>query len=157
MSEFTTRVWLVHLESRLNVWLRFGRPLEIRNVDAHRRVAVFEADEVFGRVWWAANEYGTVEWTFAVLRAVAAGEASLRMRGVEPGAQVVMRVTTPDRVKAALRIVDQIEACPVHPSDASPHYWRVVGARLAVNDEPPPYNLAAHRAYVAGQGLRHEP
>ena len=157
MRKSTTRVWLLDLEPWLNVWLRFGRPIEIRNVDAHRRLAVFEPDEVFGRLWGAANEHGTFEWTFVVLRAVSAGEASLRMRGVEPGAQVLLRVTTPERVKAALRIVNDIENCPVHPADASPHYWRVVGARLAVNDEPPPYSLAAHRAYVAGQGLRDEP
>lgn len=154
MNAAVTRVWLVHVASRLNIWLRFGRPLEVRNVDANRRVALFAPGEVFGRVWWSANEHGTVEWTFVVVRAVERDAILLRMRGIEPGAQVLMRVTTPDRVKAALRIVDQIEACPVHPADASPHYWRVVGARLAVNDEPPPYNLAAHRAYVAGQVLR---
>lgn len=154
MAEAVTRVWLAYVESRLNIWLRFGRPLEVRNVDPQRRIASFAAGEVFGRVWWSANEHGTVEWSFAVLRAVDPTQDMLRMRGIEPGAQVLMRVTTPERVKAALRVVDQIEACPVHPADASPHYWRVVGARLAVNDEPPPYSLAAHRAYVAGEALR---
>lgn len=154
MVEGTTRVWLAHVGTRLNIWLRFGRPLEVRNVDVFRRTALFVPGEVFGRVWWSANEHGTVEWTFAVLRAVHPSQGMLRIRGIEPGAQILMRVTTPDRVKVALRVVDQIEACPVHPSDVSPNYWRMVGARLAIRDEPPPYSLAVHRAYIARAALR---
>jgi len=149
-----TRVWLVHVAPSLNIWMRFGRPSEVRNVDRCRRVALFAPGEVFGRVWWAANAYGTVEWTFMVLRAPGPGTCGLRMRGIEPGAEILMRVGTLERVRAALGVVDAIEACPVHPADASPSYWRVVGARLAVGQEAPPYNLAAHRAYIAGQALR---
>ena len=154
MVEGPTSVWLAQVGTRLNIWLRFGRPLEVRDVDVFRRTALFAPGEVFGRVWWSANEYGTVEWTFAVLRAVEPTQGMLRIRGIEPGAQILLRVTTPDRVKAALRVVDQIEGCPVHPSDVSPNYWRMVGARLAIRDEPPHYSLAIHHAYVARAALR---
>ena len=73
MSAFLTRVSLIFQAKRLNAWLRFGRPTAIRNVNAVLRYAYFAPGSVVAYVRWAANDYGTRDWTLTVLRARAGG------------------------------------------------------------------------------------
>ena len=154
MSRELTHVTLTYIPDRINVWLRFGRPVDVHNIDRHRRVALFAPGELFGRVCWCANEYGTTDWTFMVLRAAAQNQSMLRLRGIEPGAELLLRATAPAKVRHVLQLVDAIEAHTVDPAHASPHYWRVVNGRLAVNADVPIYSKATHDAYLAGEALR---
>src|SRR5207245_1597862 len=73
-----TRVGLHFVRERANVWLRFGRPLRVLVVSRERRIAEFVAGQVFARIRWQGNEYGTtllqlLMLSIAGVMAVAAG------------------------------------------------------------------------------------
>lgn len=54
-----TRVGLIYVPERINVYLRFGRPRLEQLVDAHRRWVEFADGAVFCRIRWERAEYGT--------------------------------------------------------------------------------------------------
>ena len=76
MSQPLTRVALVFVPEKRNVWLRFGRPAHETIIDRQRRTAEFAPGAVFCRIRWEANAYGTMLWQLAVLQAAAPGERS---------------------------------------------------------------------------------
>ena len=63
------QVSLAFVEQRVNVWLRFGKPVRETVLNRWRRVAVFESGAVCCRVNWIANDYGTALWQLMVLQA----------------------------------------------------------------------------------------
>ena len=148
MSGPLTRVALVFVPERRNVWLRFGRPARERIIDRQRRVAEFSAGAVFCRVRWEANAYGTVVWEFAVVQAVAPREMLQRIAGIVPGAMLLLHVRTAAKVQAVLRLIDAIEATRIDPADVAPTYWRMVHNRLAARVEVSPYTPDRHAAYL---------
>ena len=148
MSAFLTRVSLIFEAKRLNAWLRFGRPTAIRNVDAVLRHAYFAPGSVFAYVRWAANDYGTRDWTLTVLRACQPGERVQRIRGVNPGAESLLRVANEPKVLRALGLVDAIEAAHLRAEDVNPVYWGVAHDRLAANLEVRVYGSAEHGAFL---------
>ena len=46
------RISLAFVEHRVNVWLRFGKPVRETTLDRWRRVAIFEPNAVCCRVLW---------------------------------------------------------------------------------------------------------
>src|SRR5271167_2659573 len=86
MSGSLTRVALLFIAQRFNVYLRFGRPAHEQIIDDHRRVAEFDPEAVFCRIRWQGNEYGTTLWQLSILQAAARGESFQRVAGVVPGA-----------------------------------------------------------------------
>ena len=131
MNRSRTRVALVFVPDKRNVWLRFGRPTHEAIIDAKRRTADFSPGSIFCRIRWEANLYGTVLWHLAVLQAASPGEPAQRVPGIMPGAVILLQVSTPTRVKSALRLIDAVEATGVDAADVAPSYWRMVHNRLA--------------------------
>ncbi len=148
MNPTRTRVALVYLPDKRNVWLRFGRPTQETIIDIKRRAAEFDPGAVFCRVRWEANEYGTVLWHLDVLQAAAPDELLQRVPGIVPGAVVLLHATTPTKVQAALQLIDAIEATRVDPADVAPTYWQMVHNRLAARVEVSPYTSDRHKAYL---------
>lgn len=142
-----TRVELLHIEGRIERWIRFGRHAEEEILDRRRRALWFEAGQVFAFVRWAANDYGTAVSRIDILRAVGADETLTSVPGVTPGGEVLLRLSGWPKVERALQAVDQVEALRIDPADACPDHWRHIHNRLAAGDEPRAYALDRHRAW----------
>lgn len=153
MTSAITRVTLIFVPRQLNVYLRFGRPVELRVVDEQKRVAYFPPKTVFCRIWWQANEYGTTRWDLSVLRAAVPGEGALGIRGVAPGASVLLHVDKPNRVQLALRRIDAIEEQKIDPTEVAPTYWQTVHNRLAARTDAAVYTREQHAAYLCRREL----
>ena len=153
MTMQLTRVALVFVPEKRNVWLRFGRPAQETIIDQQRRTAVFKPGAVFCRIRWEANAYGTELWQLAVVQAAAQGETLQRIAGIVPGATLLLHVGTAGKVQAALRLIDAIEATRIDPADVAPTYWRMVHNRLAARVEVSPYTPDRHAAYLLRRPL----
>lgn len=148
------RVSLAFVEHRVNLWLRFGRPVRETVVDRWRRVATFEPNAVCCRVKWIGNDYGTALWQLMVLEAPMPSDGAQRIAGVAPGASILLRADGEQQVKAVLDVIDAIEALGIDPAVVAVTYWRTVGNRLAARQPPPDYTTERHAAHLARGALR---
>ncbi|SEJ49639.1 Protein of unknown function [Variovorax sp. OK212] len=149
-----TRVSFAYVERRINLYLRFGRPLRELRLDRWRRCASFAPGAVFCRVRWESNDYGTTRWQLMVLQACTPGERMQRIAGVRPGAQLLLRAEGENAVQAVLQRIDAIEALGIDPSQTAPAYWRTLGNRLAARQPLPAYGAERHAAWLCGEELR---
>jgi hypothetical protein len=154
MTSAITRVALVFLPDRLNVYLRFGRPTRERTIDRRRRVAEFEPGAVFCRIRWQANEHGTLLWQLSIVQSGAPGNSIQRVPGIVPGAVILLHADTPMQVQTTLRLIDAIEALDIDPCDVPPSYWQTISNRLQSRVVIPPYTLDRHLAHRLGLSLR---
>lgn len=148
------RVSLVFVEHRVNVWLRFGRPVREAVLDRWRRVATFEPNAVCCRVKWIGNEHGTVLWQLMVLQAPVSFDSAQLIAGVSPGARILLRADGERQVKAVLEVIEAIEALGIDPAAIAITYWRTVGNRLAARQPLPYYTVERHDAHLARGALK---
>ena len=148
------QVSLAFVAQRVNVWLRFGKPVRETVVNRWRRLAVFEPGAVCCRVKWIGNDYGTALWQLMVLQAPMPFEGAQRVAGVVPGARILLRADGEFQVKAVLVIVDNIEASGIDPITVAVTYWRTVGNRLAARQPLPEYTVERHAAHIARGALQ---
>ena len=148
-----TRVMLVFVPDRCNVWLRFGQPIRVVPIDRWRRCADFAPHTIFCRVRWVANAYGTIVWQLAVLQTAAPQSTMRHIAGVLPGAVPLLQVTTEGRVQQVLQLIDTIEAHAISPVDVSPHYWQMLHNRLAARLPLPLYTAERHAAHRAREAF----
>ena len=148
------KVSLAFVEHRVNVYLRFGKPVREIKLDRWRRVAVLAPVAVCCRVKWIGNDYGTALWQLMVLQAPMPFDAMQRVAGVSPGARILLRADGESQVKTVLELIDDIEAAGIEPCDAAATYWRAVGNRLAARQPLPAYTLERHAAHLAREALR---
>ena len=143
-----TEVELIHLEGKVERWVRFGREREERILDRRRRVLAFAPDSVFAFVRWASNDYGTVVSRIDVARAPDTGEPFSTIPFVTPGAEILLRVSGWLKVAQVLAAIDQIEALDLRAEEACPDHWRHVGNRIGAGQQPRPYTRDRHRAWL---------
>ena len=148
------QVSLAFVERRVNVWLRFGKPVRETVLNQWRRVAAFEPGPVCCRVKWIANDYGTALWQLMVLQAPMQFEGAQRIAGVVTGARMLLRAEGEPQVKAVLAVIDSIEASDIDPSAVAVTYWRTVGNRLAARQPLPEYTPERHAAHIARGALQ---
>ena len=148
------RVSLAFVEHRVNVWLRFGKPVRETTLDRWRRVATFEPNTVCCRVKWIGNDYGTALWQLMVLQVPMPFDDAQRIAGVVPGARILLRADGEKQVKAVLEVIDAIETQGIDPDAVAITYWRTLGNRLAARQPLPRYTAERHAAHVAREGLR---
>jgi hypothetical protein len=153
-SAALTRVTLVFVSERINVWLRFGHPLHERRIDIARRQVDFPSDVLLSRVHWEGNEFGTTHWSLQVLRTIGFGEVASRIPGVEPGAEVLLNVAGTNAVRRILALIDAIQMQHRDPADISPAYWRAVHNRLTARQDPPLYDERTHVAFLTRRKLQ---
>lgn len=151
MSEPFTRVEIVFYPEHLNHWLRFGMPDEQHDLDRRRSLALFKPGRVFGYVRWRANEYGTQDWRFTVVKSVEPSVFLSRVEGVTPGGEVLLLATGNAKVKRALLQIDALEADGFDPADGSPAYYRHIHNRIAARQPIRAYSKAQHAAHLAAQ------
>ena len=148
------QVSLAFVEHRVNVWLRFGRPVREIVLNRWRRVAVFETGAICCRVKWIANDYGTALWQLMVLQAAVPFDGAQRVAGVVPGARILLRADGEQQVKAVLGAIDGIETLGIDPITVAVTYWRTVGNRLAARQPLPEYTSERHAAHIARGALQ---
>nr|WP_325346802.1 DUF2840 domain-containing protein [Xylophilus sp.] len=149
-----TRVSLAYVERRINLYLRFGRPLSELRLDRWRRCAGFAPGAVFCRVRWESNDYGTTRWQLMVLQARTPGERMQRIAGIRPGAHQLLCAEGEAAVQAVLQRIDAIETLAIDPADTAPAYWHTLGNRLASRQPLPAYGAERHAAWLRGEALR---
>ncbi|WP_296560881.1 DUF2840 domain-containing protein [Pigmentiphaga sp.] len=148
------RVSLAFVEHRVNIWLRFGRPVRETAMDRWRRIAVFAPGAVCCRVQWAGNAYGTVLWRLMVLQAPMPFDDAQCVAGVSPGARILLRVEGDRQVKVVLEAIDAIEQIGIDPCTVAATYWRTLGNRLAARQPLPAYTAERHAAHLARELLQ---
>jgi len=148
------QVSLAFVEQRVNVWLRFGKPVRKTVLNRWRRVAVFEPGAVCCRVKWIANDYGTALWQLMVLQAPMPFDGAQRVAGVVPGARILLRADGELQVKAVLVVIDGIEALGIDPCAVAVTFWGTVGNRLAARQPLPEYTAERHVAHIARGALQ---
>ncbi|WP_454885892.1 DUF2840 domain-containing protein [Sphingomonas oryzagri] len=153
MTGAVTRVTLTWIEGEVEQWLRFGREIGDRIIDRRRRELTFPAGSIFALVRWTSNEYGTATSDIAVLRAVGPSEPYSTTPLVEPGAELLLRASTWQKVEQVIQAVDAVEAAGIDPCDAAPDHWRHVHNRLAAGMRPRDYSAVRHRAWLARRTL----
>lgn len=152
MSELT-RVELVWLKERIENRIRFGRIAEETIIDRSRKVVFFAPGSIFAFVRWAANDYGTIVSRIDILCAVASGKPCSTVPYVRPGGEILLRLSGWTKVERALQAIDAVEALGIDPAEVAPDYWRHVHNRLSVGEQPRPYTLGRHRAWLKRQGI----
>ena len=143
-----TEVELIHLEGKVERWIRFGREAQERILDRRRRILVFAPGAVFAFVRWASNDYGTIVSRIDVLRAVDAGQSLSTVPFVLPGAEILLRISGWPKVEQVLAAIDQVEALGLRAEDACPDHWPHVGNRIAADQLARPYSADRHRAWL---------
>ena len=151
MSESFTRVEIAFYPEYLNHWLRFGEPDEQQDLDRRRSLALFKPGRVFGYVRWRANEYGTQDWRFTIVRTAAPSLLLSRIEGVTPGGEVLLLASGNAKVKRALLQIDALEAAAFEPADVSPAYYRHVHNRITAGQPVRAYTMAQHAAHLAAR------
>jgi hypothetical protein len=147
-SASLTHVELTWFENRIEHWIRFGRDVEETILDRRRRVLSFAPNTVFAFVRWAANDFGTVVSRIDIVRAVSHGEPYQTLPFVRPGGEILLRISGWPKVERVLQAIDAVEALAIDPADTAPDHWRHVHNRLGAGDEPRPYTLDQHRAWL---------
>ena len=148
-----TRVSLAYVDKRINLYLRFGEPAHVIQLDRWRRCAVFLPNAMLCRIRWQANDYGTIRWQLMVMQAATPLDAVQRIPGVQPGARLLMHAEGDASVRAVLERIDGIEALGIAPAAVSPAYWRTLANRLAARSPLPEYTAERHAAWLAGKVL----
>lgn len=92
----------------LNHRLRFGRPQTTIKLDEYRKLACFDAGETLGYIRWRANDYGTQDWRFFILKTQSTGLLT-RVPGVTPAVKVLAGFNGTQAVKRALAALDDTE------------------------------------------------
>jgi len=149
-----TQVELTHIEKRVENWIRFGHEAQEQILDRRRRIFSFRPGSVFAFVRWAANDFGTIASRIDILRAVAPGEACQTVPFVRPGGEILLRVAGWPKVQQVLRHIDAVEEASIDACAVAPDYWRHVGNRLNAGEQPRPYTIARHRAWLRRREIR---
>ncbi len=143
-----TRVELTWIENQVEFWIRFGREAEDTILDRRRRVLSFAPGRVFAFVRWAANEHGTILSRIDILRAVTPGEPYATVPFVQPGGDILLRLSGWPKVERVLQAIDAVEAIGIDAADAAPDHWRHVHNRLTAGEVPRPYSRSRHAAWL---------
>ena len=107
----------------LNHRLRFGQPDKIIALDKYRKLACFRSGSTLGYIRWRANEYGTQDWRFFVLKTQSTCVLT-RVPGVTPGVRVLAAFNGTQAVKRALVALDDVEKTSSAPVETLPEgYW----------------------------------
>ena len=149
MKPFLTRVRLVSRPRLCHVWLRFGRPISETLISRRQRFVYFTPHALFATLRWHGNEYGTTLWQLSILRAVSPWEEASKVADVDPGAEVLLRVSGKGNIRRVLTLIHQIEAREIEVATINPNYWRTVQNRLIARDVVPDYTPEEHAAHLA--------
>ena len=107
----------------LNHRIRFGCADKTISLDKYRKLACFKSGATLGYIRWRANEYGTQDWRFFVLKTQSTGLLT-RVPGIAPAVKVLAAFNGTKAVKRALAALDDVEKSVSGPIETLPDsYW----------------------------------
>lgn len=124
----------------VNDRLRFGEPQFYLRRDRRRSIAGFEQNQIFAYVRWRVGDFGTREWSLFVCRSGGPNEQLQKIRGIRPGAEILLSVFGKTKVTKILALIDALEAKNIQPSKIPASYWRVVSNTIQVGKSPITYS-----------------
>ncbi len=136
-----TRLTTCATAERLNVRLRFGRPLVQRQLDG-MTCHWFTPGQMLAVTWWARHSPRRQYAAFAVVESLRVGDAGYRLPCVRPAVRVHLfvnaRCVGADRraVDRADDLITQIEQAGLDPCAVAPSYYRAAGQSLRVGRAP---------------------
>jgi hypothetical protein len=148
-----TSVLAVFQRDRINIRLRFAKPVRERRLDRRCRLALFAPNSIFALLRWERGPYGTTISHITIMRSVAPGEICLAWPYVHPGAETLLFASGWHKVERVLHVIDAVEALGVDPSDAAPDYWQHVHNRLRLRQPYHAYTVEQHRAWLRRREL----
>ncbi len=151
MCKIFTSVEIAFYPEYLNHWLRFGEPVCDFDLDRRRSLAIFKPGQIFGYIRWRANEYGTQEWRFVIVRAAEPQQPISRFTGIQPGGEIILLVSGNTKVKRVLSQIDLLEYNGLNPSEVSPAFYRHAHNRALIGLPVRGYSSAQHDAYLAAR------
>jgi len=122
-------------KDKFNHRLRFGVPQALVKLDRYRRLAVFEPGKTFGYIRWRADEYGTQDWRFYILKSQSDGLLP-PIPGVRPGAQILFSTYGKPRVQRSLAHIDHIETQTKGGLESIPASYWVLTQTALTKDAP---------------------
>ena len=138
-----TRLTLIQchfVRGMLNHRIRFGTPDKIIKLDKYRKLACYEKGRILGYIRWRANEFGTQDWRFYILKTESSGVLT-RVPGVSPAVKLLAFFNGPQSVKRALKAFDKVEAeTEGGLNSLSESYWMTFQNDLGARN-----SMAAHR------------
>lgn len=140
------------VKERINNRLRFGIPDTVIKLDGCRSLALFAPGKTLGYIRWRANEYGTQDWRFFILKTQVTGLLT-RVPGASPAIKTLASFTGTQPVKRALTALDIVEATAKNNLETIPDsYWltfqNAVLTRQDVRDLPRHYcKLGSNHAH----------
>ncbi|WP_291078158.1 DUF2840 domain-containing protein [Hyphomonas sp.] len=146
MRRDLTAVIIQYRKNRINHRLVFGEPILTVRRGWHRKLAVFNPGQIFGYERWLGNKYGTQSWETYVLLAVSFGPVT-RVKGVIPGAEILLRTTGKTRAKRVLGWLQEQERSGLKPSQLSAHYWRHAHNAFETGRQPHVLTTLQSRAF----------
>ena len=148
MNDLTT-VEMLWLEKRIENRdpISVG-PVSEQIVDRSRRILSFTPGSIFAFVRWTSNDFGTVLSRVDILRAATPGQRYSTVPWINPGGDILLRLSGWPKVERVLQLIDAVEALDIDPADAAPDYWHHVHNRLSVNEAPRPYTRSRHQAWL---------
>jgi len=127
------------VRDRLNHRIKFGTPDRLIKLDKYRKLACFEEGRILGYIRWRANEYGTQDWRFYILKTQCAGVLT-RVSGVSPAVKLLSFFNGPQSVKRALKAFDAVEIeAKLGVETLSEAYWMTFQNDLGARN-----NMATH-------------
>ena len=128
------------VRGKLNHRIRFGTPDKIIELDKYRKLACYEEGRILGYIRWRANEFGTQDWRFFIVKTKSEGLLTC-VSGISPAVKLLAFFNGPKSVKHALKAFDRVEKEAKAGVDAlSEAYWMTFQNDLGVRN-----NMAAHR------------
>ncbi len=150
---YLTRVALHYGGDAFNRYIRFGKPVFREDVTGREAFEYFEEGRTFCYVEWDANAFGTCFWRLSVLKAARRDGPSHKIKGVEPGAEILLRVTGKERVQKAYRLIDRIEDLSINPADVPADYYLHAHHMLHAGKPVRPYTRKEHQAFLKARKL----
>lgn len=151
MCKLFTRVEVTFYREYLNNWLRFGDPVYDFDLGRRRSLAIFKPCQIFGYIRWRANEYGTQEWCFVIVKAMEPLQWIRRITGIQPGGQILLTTSGNVKVKRVLAQIDLLENNGFSPSKVSPNFYRQLHNRTMIGRPVRGYSSQQHEAYLAAR------
>lgn len=153
MADLLTQVEVWFVPEKRDRYLRFGRPLRHRQIDAHRVLAYFAPGAVFGYCSWDTDRAERPVERFWILQAGNACSFLERIDGVSPGAHVLFETRSETARAKIAAVIDAMEDTGIDPADVCPDHWRHVHNRISTGLEPRPYTALRHRAWLLRRAL----
>ena len=67
---------------------------------------------------------------------------------MHPGGESLLHLSGWPTVEKVLQAIDVVAALGIDPADAAPDHWRHVHNRLSAGEQPRPYSLNRHQAWL---------